>query len=280
MTDLERVGWTSRGRRVRTVVRDCLCVNWALPSDALPDLPQPLTYERHRDSGGVFVFASGLLFRHEHLHLVGLPFLKLSYPQFHLRFYVRDHEGSPALFFHRVLVPGWVVPSARWVGHQPAVAAHFRYPEVSRSPDRDEEWSWSVEQRERTLGLTGRVAAPRIGVGPTLGTWQQTVDYFRHRSRGYVAGTGGLQPVETTRQRGSLWPLEVSIEDSGLLEACIGSDLEWPEPHSAWLCPELPYEFELSAAGLSESMRRAAPPIAPDPAMFRRRRPVPRRAAA
>lgn len=265
---------------LRTVVRDCLYLNWAFPVELLPSLPEPLRYEEHLHGGRSVAFGSALLFRHEHLHLAGLPFLHISYPQFHLRFYVRDHEGVASVFFQTILVPGWVVPSARWVAHQPAVAAQFRYPQPSTEAN-SEEWRWEVV-REESLRLSARMASPQIAAGPSLGTWQTTVDYFRLRSRGYVLAKGDLHPVRTSQRSVPLWPLQVSIEDPSLLIRCLqlNGDVEWPQPHSAWLCPEVPYQFELSADTLRESLRRAPAPVAPDPAMFKTRSVTSWRAAA
>lgn len=262
---------TGKGTVVRTVVRDCLYLNWAFPVELLPPLPQPLSYEEHQHGGVPVAFGSALLFRHEHLHLAGLPFLRLSYPQFHLRFYVRDHEGVASVYFQTILVPGWVVPSARWVAHQPAVAAHFRYPQPSTEADSDE-WRWEVV-RDVPLRLSARMASPEIAAGPSLGSWQRTVDYFRLRSRGYVLAKGGLHPVQTSQRSVPLWPLRVSMEDPSLLARCLrlNGDPDWPEPHSAWLCPEVPYRFEFSANTLRESLRRSPTPVAADPAMFKAR---------
>lgn len=271
---------TGKSRVLRTVVRDCLFLNWALPADHLPELPQPLTYETHPDSGERYCFISALLFRHEHLHMAGLPFLRFSYPQFNLRLYVRDHEGVPSVFFHRILVPGWVVPSARLVAHQPAQSAQFSYPQPAIG-DVDGDWRWEVV-RDTTLRLTASRAAPETTGGPVIGSWSETVDYFRQRSRGYVLSSGELHPVQTTQHPVQLWPLRVSVQDSGLLieSLRIADPPGWPQLHSAWLCPEVPYEFELSTETLRESLRRPPAPAAADPAMFAAARGVARRAAA
>jgi len=271
---------TGKGRVLRTVVRDCLYLNWAFPVEQLPSLPEPLSYEEHLHGGASFAFGSALLFRHEHLHLAGLPFLRFSYPQFHLRFYVRDHEGVASVYFQSILVPGWVVPSARWVAHQPAVAAHFRYPQPTTRADSDE-WSWEVV-RDVPLRLSARMASPQVAAGPSLGSWERTVDYFRLRSRGYVLAKGGLHPVQTSQRSVPVWPMQVSMEDPSLLVQCLelhdAHDL--PESHSAWLCPEVPYQFELSSGTLRKSLRRSPAPVAPDPAMFKGRSVTSWRAAA
>lgn len=271
---------TGKSRVLRTVVRDCLYLNWAFPLDALPALPEPLRYEERLENGKHYGFVSALLFRHEHLHMTGLPFIRFSYPQFNLRLCVRDHEGVPSVFFQRILVPGWVVPSARWVAHQPAQAAQFSYPQPS--PDGQEEvWSWQVV-RQVALRLSASKAPPEIGEGPMLGSWDETVGFFRQRSRGYVLSSGGLHPVETSQQPVPLWPLHASVEDPRLLidSLDVQDETSWLEPHSAWLCPEVPYEFELSSETVRPSLSRAPAPAAPGPAMFHQSPGVSRRVAA
>jgi hypothetical protein len=267
-------------RVLRTVVRDCLYVNWAFPVDTLPALPEPLRYEEKLQDGIRYGFVSALLFRHEHLHLAGLPFLRLSYPQFNLRLYVRDHEGVPSVFFQRILVPGWVVPSARWVAHQPAQAAQFSYPRPFVD-DNDGQWRWQVV-REEALCVSATKAPPQTYSGPALGSWGKTVDFFRQRFRGYVLSSGELQPVETSQQSVQLWPLQASVEDPKLLMDSLkaGELSTWCRPHSAWLCPEVPYEFELSAETVRLSLTRTASPAAADPAMFQSSPSAARRSAA
>lgn len=269
-----------RGRALRTVVRDCLYLNWAFPLVALPALPGPLRYEEHVAEGKIYAFGSALLFRHQRLHLIGLPFLSVSYPQFHLRLYVRDHEDVPSVFFQSVLVPSWVVPSARWFAHQPAVAGQFRYPTPSAEPQ-SEQWGWEV-RRGSTLRLVARSGAPCLGPGPLLGSWDQMVTYFRHRERGYVLSPGGLRQVETTQRRVPLVPVVADLEEGGLLSNCLplAAGAHWPEVHSAWLCPEIPFVFEVSPDPVGASLRRSAGPVAPDPAMFEASGASTRRSAA
>ena len=250
------------------MVRDCLYLNWAFPVGLLPALPEPLTYEEHVEGDDRVAFGSALLFRHEHLHLAGLPFLRFSYPQFHFRFYVRDHEDVPAVYFQSILVPGWVVPSARWVAHQPALAAEFRYPQPLDQGEAGD-WMWEVV-RGVPLRLSARIAAPQLAARPSLGNWDRTVDYFRSRARGYVLATGGLHRVATSLRSVPVWPLEVSLEDPRLLVQCLKLEGEalWPEPHSAWVCPEVPYQFEMSTDTLRQSLRRSPTPVASGSAML------------
>lgn len=270
----------SRGTVLRTVVRDCLHLNWAVPVSSLPPLPESLRYEEHDGGDQCVAFVSALLFRHERLHFAGLPFLKLSYPQFHLRLYVLDHEDVPSVLFHSLLVPHWVLPSARWMGGQPVLAGRFRYPRPSGEPT-EEEWRWEV-RREGSLSLSARPGTPSVGAGPSLGSWERLTAHFRQRQRGYFASSAGLKSVETSQRPVPVWPLQVTFEDLQLLERRLPlRDVgRWPDLHSAWLCPEIPFVFELDSAAAHRIRQRSTPPVAADPAMFRARPPRSRRVAA
>ncbi len=232
--------------KLRTKALDCLYLNWALPRESAPELPPPLSYEVHEWQGERYVFASALLFRLTGLHLDTLPFLRLSYPQMNCRVYVLDGDGVPSVLFRRNLVPFWAVPMSRILGRQPASAARFTYPRPSNG-SRTDAWSWSIQGR-RGLEVAGRLASPRFGNGPRLGSWQNTLDYFRQRPRGYVIWDRRLRPITTSRVATEVWPLAVEIVVADLVGECF-SDVEadvWSAPHSAWLCPEIPFRFELA----------------------------------
>ena len=246
---------------LRTRALDCLYLNWALPRAAAPTLPPALRYEVHQWEGAEYVFASVLLFRLSGLRLETVPFLRLSYPQMNCRLYVLDEEGLPAVLFRRMWVPFWVVPASRLLGRQPAAAARFSYPQPSRDSGA-ESWQWSIRQNS-SLEVTGKVASPRFGPGPRLGSWEATLDYFRQRPRGYVMWNQHLRPIRTSRASVEVWPLAIEVTSAGLLAECFGDvDSEvWRVPHSAWLCPEIPFRFELSelrALGLAHRSVPAA----------------------
>ncbi len=242
---------------LRTVVRDCLQLNWALPERAVPAAPEPLRYEVHEWDGERWVFASALLFRHERLRLESLPAIRLSYPQFNLQLCVTDGDGRPAMLFRSVLVPAWVVPAARWIGRQPAASAHFAYP-APIEPEADPEWRWSVD-RGRRLQVAARPGAPAPAEGPCIGGWEACVGYFRSRRRGYVRTPGGLRRLETSQPKTDVVPLAVEVEERDLLDDILSlSDGGWPTLHSAWLCPEVPYVFEI-LADLEPSLVRRVP---------------------
>jgi hypothetical protein len=245
----------------------------------VPEPPDPLRYEVHGSGGREFVFASALLFRHEGLHNPSLPFLRISYPQLSLRLYVTDADGTPAVLFSRVVVPYWVVPVSRLIGRQPAHGGFFSYPEPSfdtasgngdssrpASVSEDGEWIWSLRGRGR-LEVKGKVASPRVAAGPDLGGWQRTVDYIRRRPLGYVQWDGGLRSLTKSHPRVPVWPLAVELGATELLQSWLPrvEEGDWIRPHSAWLCPEIPFTFEVGRPRLLPALparHRVVAPVA------------------
>ncbi len=232
--------------QLRTKALDCLYLNWALPRSSAPELPPPLTYQVHDWQGEDYVFASVLLFRLTGLRLDALRLPALSYPQMNCRVYVHDADGVPSVLFRRMLVPFWAVPVSRYLGRQPATAARFNYPPPSRR-SRSDVFSWSIDGRLK-LEVIGRLGSPGVGVGPRLGSWENTLDYFRQRPRGYVVWNGRLRPITTSRAAPDVWPLEIEIGNAELVADCFGevNGEFWHALHSAWLCPEIPFRFELA----------------------------------
>ncbi|MEM7350004.1 MAG: DUF2071 domain-containing protein [Acidobacteriota bacterium] len=243
---------------LRTRALDCLYVNWALPREVAPALPPPLRYEVHQSGGVDYVFASTLLFHLSGLRLETLPFLRLSYPQMNCRVYVLDGDGVPSVLFRRILVPAWVVTASRWLSRQPTAAARFAYPRPSKGP-RSDAWSWSVHNHQ-SLELAGKLASPRFGPGPNLGAWEITLDYFRQRPRGYVLWKEQLRPIATSKVSVEVWPLQVEVGSAGLVAECFpdATGDVWGVPHSAWLCPEIPFIFELGELRTLQLPRRRA----------------------
>lgn len=252
--------------RLRSLVQDALYLNWALPVAALPALPAPLRLDVFEDGDGTeHAFVSVLLFHHR-ARLPLLPFLPLSYPQMNLRLYVRDGDGVPSVVFLDMLMPWWVGPAVRWVAKQPASAARLDFPRPSLDPDPERgEWVWRVSQGER-LEVTARRGAPAWGDGP-LGSWQETVRFFRDRPRGYLADPDRSRRIETEHPAVEVWPMVAEVGEAGLLAEALpavtaaGANGGWPRPHSAWLCPEIPMAFVLQLVpevDLEASLPRAA----------------------
>jgi hypothetical protein len=230
---------------LRTTVRDCLYLNWALPAEALPAPPPPLRYQRHAWQGRDWVFASALLFHQDSLHFTGLPQLRFSYPQLNLRVCVLDEEGIPSVLYRRMLMPGWVVPGVRLVTHQPASRARLDFPRPSRQVNGGP-WKWRAERRG-TFEVEAWQDSPLVGEGPRLGSWNDAVRYFQERPFGYAVASGELRRISARHAPVPVWPLRVRIEGDGLLPRLLdlAPGTRMPGLHSAWLCPEIPFVFEL-----------------------------------
>lgn len=236
--------------KMRTLVIDALYLNWALPAGAVPPAPRPLRYQDRPgvDEHGVegrFVFASALLFRNRGVHFHRAPFLRLSYPQLNLRLYVVDGDGVPSVLFRDMMLPRWVQPAVALAARHPVSTARFDFPEPSLDPDGDA-WRWVVAQGKR-LEVVARRGSGLPGAGPSLGSWEETVRFFRERPRGYVETGDKLHRIETEHPQVPVWPLAAEVTDASLLAELLplAGAAVWPALHSAWLCPEIPFVFDL-----------------------------------
>lgn len=259
---------------LRTTVRDCLYLNWALPAEGLPELPEPLRYQLHSWQGSDHVFASALLFHQDAVRVPTLPF-SFGFPQLNLRLYVLDPDGVPSVFFCRMLMPSWVAPGVRLLTHQPASRARLDFPRPSRAIN-DEPWCWRVRSGG-SFEVRAWQDSPQVGEGPRLGTWEQTVRYFHERPRGYTESGGDLHRIEARHPWTACWPVHAEVRGEEMLRrllpgvrhgsnngtkggnGSVGShegalSPAWPALHSSWLCPEVPLVFEL---GLVPKVRLA-----------------------
>jgi hypothetical protein len=235
--------------KVRTVVRDCLYLNWALPAAALPEAPAPLRYQLHPWRGGDHVFASALLFHQDSVRLPAVPLLRFGHPQLNLRLYVLDGEGYPSVLFLRMLMPLWMAPGVRLLTHQPAAGAHLDFPRPSRDPEAGS-WCWRAERGE-TFSVRAWLDSPGIGEGPRLGSWEETVRYFNDRQRGYAEVGGELYRIDASHRTSAVWPMRAEVDGGRLLPKLlpaaetreISESTELPPLHSAFLCPEMPFIF-------------------------------------
>lgn len=260
--------WTTRAQ-------DCLYISWAIPHASAPECPPFMRYETHLMEGQDMVFVSALLFRWS-AHPDGLSSRwSVSFPQMHLRFYVIDGQGVSATLVHRIWMPPWLAPMSTLLRRHPTRLARCRFPWLARQQDVDgqdpddqqrETWSWSV-RRMGELKVVGKLAAPQLGPGPDLGNWQQTVQYFRRRSTGYLRGWGNrVRSYRRVRPGGDVLPLQVEVESTTLLSRFLPAVDEgrWAEPHSAWVCPDIPLAWAhdptvVSAGILREVWRREEP---------------------
>jgi len=249
---------------LRTTVRDCLYLNWALPAEALPEPPAPLRYQLHPWQGQDWTFVSALLFHQDSLHLTALPILRFGYPQLTLRLCVLDDEGVPSVLFRKMLMPAWVAPGVRLITHQPASRARLHFPRPSRDANGGP-WRWQAE-RHGKLEVRAWQDSPMLGEGPRLGSWNDAVRYFQERPRGYAVASGELHRISARHPPVPVWPLRAEVEGNGLLPSLLDlpEDTRWPGLHSAWLCPEIPFVFELGLV-----LRVPVPPVMPHPAAGR-----------
>jgi hypothetical protein len=250
---------------LRTTLRDCLYLNWALPAPVLPPVPEPLRHDLHPAGGLDWGFASALLFFQEGLRVRSLPLVRVSFPQLNLRFNVLDGEGQPSVYFCRMLAPLWVVPGARLLAGQPVRGARLAFPRPSQDPDAAA-WTWRAGvDGAGGLAVTARRGAPPAGTGPSLGSWEATVGYFRERRRGYSSAGAKLRRIETRHPRTPVWPMKVELLATGLVAEGLGlvggGEAELAGGlHSAWLCPEMALSFGTApVAPVEEPVRQRVP---------------------
>ena len=211
--------------------------------------------------GRDWVFASALLFHQDSLHLTALPRLRFGYPQLNVRVYVLDDEGIPSVLFRRMLMPAWVAPGVRLITHQPASRARLQLPAPLARRRRRPVAMAAPSGRGRWRCGPGRTR-PAVGEGPRLGSWEESVRYFQERPRGYALASGSLQRISAQHPAVPIWPLRAEVRGDGLLPRLLDlpAGTPWPGLHSAWLCPEIPFVFELGsgAAGAGRRRRHAA----------------------
>ncbi len=231
----------------RAVLEDCLYLNWALPRAGLPEPPSPLRYDVLESESGEVVFASGILCRHRRARFRFLPLARVSYPQFQLQLCTLDGDGAPSVWIRSILLPAWVTPGARWIADQPARTADFSYPRsVSAATGR---CVWKVS-RGATLTVEAEPGSPSLGDGPALGSWERTVSYLGRRPAAYATGARGLHHLLFEPATDNVVPMTATVRRNDLLGKClsmgngagrVGED--WPELHSAWLCPPMAASF-------------------------------------
>lgn len=240
-----------------TVIQDCLWLNWALPEGTLPPPPPPLTYDVCKTEQGGFVFVSALLF-HQHGLGVRANLPGVSHPQCQFHVCSLDGEGMECAWVFRMLLPNWLATSVRWVAGRPARGARLDYPGVGHPGSKGDQWTWSVRRTDELI-VEASLSSPAPGGEPSLGSFKETLAYFRRQRSEYVMVHGRWRRVQVDRESANAVPVSVSVLESSLLaEQLPGGHSELPALHSCWLLPTVKTSFEY--AGDSE---RAAMPDAP-----------------
>ena len=241
---------------LHTVIRDCLRLNWAVPEEALPPLPEPLAYDLCKTRDGGFVFVSALLFRQHGLGS-GMKLPGVSYPQCQLQAYALDGDGLECTWIFNVLLPNWLATSARWVAGRPARGARMDYPAAGDPGCRGEDWQWSV-RRGSALAVEAKLSSSPPGAGPSLGSWEETLAYFRRQRLEYVQVRGKWRRVEVDRSSAAAVPLTARVLEGGLvIESLGGTAPSLPPLHSSWLLPTVDVSFEYFVEGEHAAMPEA-----------------------
>ncbi len=238
---------------LKSHVRDCLVLNWAIPHSTLPLPPAPLRYEVHSSGGRDWVFASALAFQHEGVHAARCPWLRVGHPQMNVRLYVIDEEGVPSVLFRRMFVPFWAAPGLRFAVGAVVRAARLDLP---NSPAAVESGAlWRVRGAGE-LEVATRLGSAAATEGPRLGGFERTVEILQNRPRGYAVGSRGLVMVGARHPSVAAIPVAAEVRQRSLLDALFPSPL--PPLHSCWLAPDTPFEFDLNPVA-SEALPSALP---------------------
>ncbi|MCP4203724.1 MAG: hypothetical protein GY769_17540 [bacterium] len=244
----------------RTVIQDCLWLNWAVPEEALPPPPRPLTYDVCRTREGGFVFVSAMLFRQHGLG-PGINLPGVSYPQCQLHACALDGDRLECAWVFSMLLPNWLATSVRWVAGRPARGARLDYPAAGDPGRLGERWSWSVKRGSR-FEVEANLSSPPPGAGPSLGSWKETLAYFRRQRLEYVLVRGKWQRVEVDRRSADAVPVRAAVLDDALVTEHLmkeGSSL--PPLHSSWLLPTVKTSFEYAGEGEHSALPEAPAPL-------------------
>ena len=95
------------------------------------------------------------------------------------------------------------------------------------------------------------------------------IAYFSQRDRGYSLTKSGLALIEARHRISTVWPLRVEVARADLISRNLGlpDGQGLPALHSAWLCPEIPFSFELNSEPGKSKLAPARTSVAADPAM-------------
>ena len=239
--------------RLLSRLRECLCLNWAVPVTHLPPAPASLRYEVHD-------------------HRRGRLRAGVDPPVPPRRGPLRDAAAGQAL-----------VPAAQPPPLRPRRRGRSRGP-VRRDPgaelDRRRPRSWSAASRRARRASSTRASPdrrPEAGSGrfsPTVGraaaatpapAFTASPPWARRRwapaprsgagsrrsttsacaTAGYALSRGALKRIETEQPAVAVSPVTVDLRDAELPRALLGAP-DWPELHSAWVCPEMRMRFDLA----------------------------------
>lgn len=226
----------------RTLVQDCLRINWAVPRGLLAEPPKGLRYDVLNDGSAERVMVSALLYRQESpLPTASLP--RMNYPQLKVQCCMHDQKGRPTLWVNAVYLPTWLLPSMRIIAGRLARSARLDYPHLGQPGIEGERWTWTAHKADK-LGVTVVVSQPRAV--PLVGSWTELLRYFDRRDETSIV-RGRTRQAQIDYTPSTPLPVEVEVAEASLVSRQLIGGQELPPVHSAWLTPSLNASFEYLA---------------------------------
>ncbi len=176
---------------LRTIVRDCLFLNWAFPQRACRRRRHHCATRPTATAARTGFSSRPCSFARPASTCRTCRCRRCPIRSSICALYVLDRDGVASVLFWRMLVPAWVVPGARLVGRQPARRRSLRLSPAPASPIRPAR-RWRVRAGAE-LDVLARPGMPALGEGPCLANWNALVDTLRQRPRGYGWSGGRLR---------------------------------------------------------------------------------------
>jgi len=240
-----------------TDVSDALYLNFAVNEEEVDRLlPPETTVDTRLHRGEPWGFFSLILYRHESLKPGILPWPSFSFPQANLRIYVKDENGTSAVYFKRLYMPGFYGTCARFYAKQPVRTMSMNWPS-SVHQGGEYRWRLSGSGQGNISGKVGEDAGISGDLVNLFNSKSDAVEFFRRRSLAYYsAGMDHVYRLNVRGNYGAHHSFRVREWELGFL----AEDLErhnFPEAMSSnFLCPDMSFEFDSPAkVPLSELTR-------------------------
>ena len=113
-------------------------------------------------------------------------------------------------------------------------------------------------RRGSALAVEASLLNSPPGAGPSLGSWEETLAYFRRQRLEYVRVRGKWRRVEVDRSSTAAVPLTARVLEGGLvIESLGGLPASLPPLHSSWLLPTVDISFEYVVEGERQALPEA-----------------------
>jgi len=229
----------------KSTVSDVVYLNFAVREDEVNRLLPPgtsLDTRLHR--GETWGFFSLVLFRHDSLYNARFGWPSLSFPQANLRVYVKDTDGSPAVYFKRMYMPRFYSLLARWFGKPPVSTMNLSFPGTVHSGG---EYRWRLTGRGAG-NISGKIESAQDLTGNLTKLFENPrslIQFFRDRPLCYYgAGVDTVYRIQAMGSYSNALSFRVKEWELGFL----ADDLErhnFPEAFSAnFFVPNIEFEFD------------------------------------